>query len=169
LQRVAVIGAGGAGKSTFSRRLAAATGLPLVHLDAEHWGPGWVEPAQQEWRARMQQLVAGERWILDGNFGGTLELRLAACDTVVFLDIPAWRCLWRVLKRRIANHGRTRAGMAAGCIEKLDAGFAWWIVTYGRRRRPAVLARLAALREGQRAVVGRRAQDVVGIHAAQRS
>ena len=168
MQRVVVIGPGGAGKSTFSRRLAQATGLPLVHLDVEHWRPGWVEPSKDQWNARMRQLVAGERWILDGNFGGTMEMRLAACDTVVFLDVPAWRCLWRVLKRRIANHGRAREGMAAGCIEKLDAGFLWWIATYARQRRPAVLARLAALREGQRAVVLRRAKDVEACLAAQR-
>ena len=167
MQRVVVIGPGGAGKSTFSRRLAQATGLPLVHLDVEHWRPGWVEPSKDVWNARMRQLVAGERWILDGNFGGTMEMRLAACDTAVFLDVSAWRCLWRVLKRRIANHGRARDGMASGCIEKLDASFLWWIATYARRRRPAILARLAALRPGQRAVVLRRAKDVEAFLAAQ--
>ena len=99
MQRVIVIGSGGAGKSVFAARLAEGTGLPLIHLDALYWKPGWVAPAPDEWDETMRRLVAGERWIIDGNYSRTLEMRMAACDTAIFLDVP--RAVWR--RRRGAS------------------------------------------------------------------
>ena len=67
MQRVLVIGISAAGKSTFARKLAARTGLPLTHLDGEFWKPGWKVTGHAEWRARIAKLAEREAWILDGN------------------------------------------------------------------------------------------------------
>jgi adenylate kinase family enzyme len=131
--------------------LAQCTGLPLIHLDAFYWRDGWIEPNKQDWISTVDQLLAGEAWIMDGNFGGTLERRLAACDGVIFLDVSPWICLWRVLRRRIQHHGRARPEMPAGCHERLSWEFLWWILSYPAKRRPAILRRLAELR-GERSV-----------------
>lgn len=153
MQRVLVVGAGGAGKSTFAVRLGQRTGLPVVHLDREYWRSGWVEPEPAQWRATIERLIAADRWILDGNFGGTMERRIAACDTIVFLDLPRHLCLWRVLRRRLQYRAAARADMAPGCEERLSLHFLWWIWSYPWRRRPALLRRLQQLRPGQRAVI----------------
>lgn len=153
MRRVLVIGSGGAGKSTFAARLAEHTGLPLIHLDRLYWRPGWTEPPGDEWAETVEQLVQRERWIMDGNYGGTLERRLAACDTVVFLDLPRTVCLTRVLRRRIRFRGRARPDMTPGCPERLSWEFIRWIWTYPARRRPKILKRLYELRAGQRAVI----------------
>ena len=88
MKRVAVIGPPGAGKTTFARRLADKTGLPLIHLDAHFWNPGWVPTPREEWRARHAELLSPDEWIIDGVYPGTLEERVAAADTVIFLDVP---------------------------------------------------------------------------------
>jgi adenylate kinase family enzyme len=157
MQRVIVIGCGGAGKSLFSRQLAAVTGLPLHHLDALYWQPGWKKPAAENWQSTVDALIAQPAWILDGNFGGTLEQRLAASDTVIFLDVPAWLCLWRVVVRRIRHRGRARPDMTEGCHERLDLRFIVWILGYGFQRRPTILRRLSVVQPGRRAVVLRSA------------
>ena len=162
MKRVLVIGPGGAGKSTFAARLAERATLPLIHLDALYWRPGWVEPSKAEWAVTVDGLVARDRWIMDGNYGGSLAPRLAACDTVIFLDMPRWLCLWRVIQRRLRHRRRARPDMAADCPERLDWPFLWWILTYPARRRPGILQRLAALRADQRAVVLRSAGEVEG-------
>src|SRR5207248_9352838 len=108
MKRVLVIGSGGTGKTTVAQRLARRTGLPLIHLDLLYWRPGWQPTPGEEWRETVRRLVAGERWIIDGNYGGTLDLRLAACDTVVFLDLPRVLCLWRVLVRQLRHFCRWR-------------------------------------------------------------
>ncbi|QBB72527.1 DNA topology modulation protein [Pseudolysobacter antarcticus] len=160
MQRFLVIGSGGAGKSTFAMRLAERTGLPLIHLDALYWRAGWIEPAKAEWAARVEQLVTAERWIMDGNFGGTLERRFAACDTVIFLDLSRWLCLWRVLIRRVRYRGQVRPAMAAGCHERLSLRFIGWILGYPQKHRPMILQRLAEMRAEQRVIVLRTPREV---------
>jgi adenylate kinase family enzyme len=142
MRRVLVIGSGGAGKSHFAKQLGERTGLPVTHLDALYWQPGWVPQAPEPWHAQVTEVLAGDRWILDGNYGGTLGLRLAACDTVVFLDLPRRVCLGRVLRRWFSYRGRSRPDMRPDCPEQLTWEFLHWIWTYPKVRRPAVLRRL---------------------------
>jgi adenylate kinase family enzyme len=86
--------------------------------------------------------------VMDGNFGGTLDLRLAACDTVIFLDRPPIVCLGRVIKRRMRHRGESRPDMTPGCPERLDPGFLLWIAFYRLRRRKAILQKLAVAAGG---------------------
>ena len=152
MKRVLVIGSGGAGKSTFSRRLGERLGLEVIHLDKMFWRPGWVEPSKEEWRRTVEELCARETWVMDGNYSGTLDVRLAACDTVVFLDLPRAVCVWRVLKRALMYRNSPRPDMAEGCREKFDAKFLHWVWTYRSRRRPKILARLDELDGDKRAI-----------------
>ena len=86
---------------------------------------------------------------MDGNYGGTLDVRLAAADTVIFLDLPRALCVARALGRALRYWGRSRPDMAAGCPEKLDLKFLRWIWQYPRRNRPVILEKLSRL-EGKR-------------------
>jgi adenylate kinase family enzyme len=100
-RRVLVTGLAGSGKSTFSRSLAARTGLPVIHLDLYFWKPGWVAPSDREWREKQAALLAGDAWIADGNYHETLDLRLERADTVVVLDTPWPVCAGRALVRGV--------------------------------------------------------------------
>jgi adenylate kinase family enzyme len=108
----------------------------------------------------VDQLIAGDSWIIDGNYGGTLDLRLEACDTVVFLDIPRVVCLWRVLRRQIGHLGKTRPELPAGCPERLTWEFLVWIWSYPKSRRGRILERLDALADRKRVVILRSASDM---------
>ncbi len=160
MKRVLVIGTGGSGKSTLARRLAERTPLPLIHLDAHYWRPGWQPTPADEWQTKVQQILTGQAWIIDGNYGGTLDLRLAACDTVIFLDLPRILCLWRVLKRQVRYFGRTRPELSPGCPERLSWEFLTWIWTYPSRRRGDILNRLAGLDQRKRVVILRSSAEV---------
>ncbi|MGK3202110.1 DNA topology modulation protein FlaR [Amycolatopsis sp. MEPSY49] len=129
VERVLVLGCGGSGKSVFARRLGARAGLPVVELDAVFWQPGPVGLSRPEWVARQRELVAGPKWILDGDLGpyDVLEVRLAAADTVVLLNLSPVRCVWRALRR-----GR----------ERWD--FWWWVLGYRWRHLPGLRRVLAA-------------------------
>ena len=152
MRRVIVIGSGGSGKSTLAARLGEATGLPVHHLDAIYWRPGWVATPAGEWKETVAALAAGPEWIMDGNYGGTMELRLAACDTAVFLDLPRSVCMARVLRRWWRHRGGSRPDMAPGCPEQVTGEFLRWIWRYPIDRRPSILRRLQAV-AGEKRVV----------------
>lgn len=111
-RRVLVTGLAGSGKSTFSRTLAAKTGLPLIHLDLQFWEPGWVAPSEDEWREKQRRVLAGDAWIADGNYHETLDLRLERADTIVVLDTPWLLCAGRALLRGVRKSG---GEMPEGC------------------------------------------------------
>ena len=145
MKRVAVIGSGGAGKSVLALELSRRTGLPVIHLDREYWRPGWEPTPEPEWEARVAEMVKGERWIIDGNFGGSMHLRLAAADTIVFLDLPRLVCEWAVITRWLRYRRHSRPDMAPGLHDKLDLRFVRWIWDYPSTRRPGILRQLAEL------------------------
>lgn len=148
MQRVLILGSPGAGKSTFSHRLAARCGLHVVHLDQHYWQPGWREPDADVWHETIKRLLAQPRWIMDGDYGGTLDMRLREADTVFFLDLPRWLCIMRVLKRIRTTYGRTRPDLADGCPERFDWEFMKYVWNYPSNRRPGLVAKLETF-EGQ--------------------
>jgi len=139
-----IVGPSGAGKSTLARRLGTALGVPVIHLDAHYWRPGWKEPSQAEWIAQVDDLLAGDAWIMDGNYSGTFAQRIAAADTIVFLDFPRAQCVYGVMSRWWKTRGRVREDLGPGCPEKLPSpDFLRWIWNYPRKTRPKLLALLS--------------------------
>ena len=142
-QRLLILGCGGSGKSTFSRKLAHAMGLDLHHLDSLYWKPGWNHTPADEWEATVRELIARDSWIIDGSYFGTLDLRLERADAVIFFDLPRLVCIWRVCKRRLQNlRGTNRPGMPAGCPERIYFSFLKWVWRYRKTNRPQVVEKL---------------------------
>ena len=140
MPRVAVIGSGGAGKSTFAEQLGLRLRVPVIHLDRIYWKPGWTPTPAAEWRAAQAAALARPDWIVDGNYGGTLDVRLRAADVVVFFDLPRRTAIAGALRRWIRHRGTEV--QAAGCPERLDLAFLRWIWRFPRDSRPRVLAAL---------------------------
>ncbi len=139
-QRVLIVGCGGAGKSTLAREMGARFCLPVVHLDRLWWLPGWVERSEAAFDADLAAVLKKPRWVMDGNYLHTLPQRAAACDGVVFLDIPPEVCLQGVRERAEEYCGRTRPDMTEGCEERIDAEFEAWIRAFPQETRGRVLS-----------------------------
>lgn len=142
MRRLLVIGPCGAGKSTLSVELGKKLGLPVFHMDQLNWRPGWVEGGKDELRAKVDAITATDRWLIDGNYGGTLEGRLRRADTVVYLDYPIRLCVWRLLRRIATYRGRTRPDMTEGCPERFDLEFFLYLLAWNTGPRPRTEARL---------------------------
>ena len=132
MQRVMIIGPCGAGKSTVSHQLADKLGLPLVHMDQLNWQPGWVDAGNERLRGLLEREVARDRWLIEGNYASTMDLRIERADTIVYLDYPLPLCFFRLIKRIITSYGRTRPDMAEGCPEQFDAKFLLYVLGWNR-------------------------------------
>ena len=135
MERIVIIGCGGAGKSTLARRLGEKLDIPVVHLDKLWWKPGWVESTPEEFDEKLAAELEKPQWIIDGNFNRTMPQRLGKCDTVIYLDFSRLACLMGVFKRIITTHGKVRPDMGEGCPERFDVDFLKWIWYYNRNNR----------------------------------
>ena len=135
MERILIIGCGGAGKSTLARQLGEKTGLPVVHLDQLFWHPGWVESTKDEIDAKIMEELGKPQWIMDGNYNRTLPLRLQSCDTVIYLDFSRFACLFGVMKRVLTTYGTVRPDMAEGCPERFDLDFIKWVWNFNKTKR----------------------------------
>lgn len=139
-QRIVILGPPGSGKSTLARHLGARHGLPVFHLDRAYWRPGWVEADSESFRAEVERIAALPAWVIDGNYTDTIAARFARADTVIYLDLPAWRCTARVLRRTLSSLGRVRPEGPEGCPEQLTFEFLSYTARWNRIRRARNLA-----------------------------
>ena len=147
MRRVIVIGSPGAGKSTFSRELSRLTGLPVIHLDMIWHRPDRTTVTREEFDTRLLESVGSEKWIIDGNYRRTLEMRLDACDTVFLLDYPPEVCLDGVRSRI----GKPRIDMP--WIEtEFDEEFRQFIKDFPKDTLPEIYAALDC-RRGEKTIV----------------
>ena len=134
MKKVIVIGCPGSGKSTVSRALHNKTRIPLYHLDMMYWNADKTTVKKSVFLERLSAAIEKDEWIIDGNYGSTMELRMAACDTVIFLDYPIDVCLEGIKERR----EKPRSDMPWIETEE-DAEFTEFIKNYNEQQKPKVL------------------------------
>ena len=142
--RIIVLGCPGSGKSTFARALAARTGLPVVHLDNIWWRADGTHITRDEFDLALSELLRGEKWIMDGDYSRTYEVRIRACDTIIFLDYPEAVCMAGI---------RARVGQMRPDIpwteSTLDPELVALVQSYRRDNRPQILSLIQKYPEKQ--------------------
>lgn len=133
MKKVMIIGCPGAGKSTFSRKLQEKTGLPLFHLDMLFWNSDKTHVSREEFDKKLDDVLKLDSWIIDGNYGRTLEVRLKKCDFVFLFDFSVETCLNGVN----ARIGKPRSDMP-WIEQEFDEEFKNWIVNFPNRELPHI-------------------------------
>lgn len=141
MERIVVVGCGGSGKSVVARHLANYLGLPITHLDGLYYDEDWNPLPPGQFADVQRQLVARPRWVMDGNYASTLPIRLAAADTVLFLDLPAVACYVGIARRRLRYGGGQHP--AEGVYDRVNASFLRYVASYRRTMRPRICALVA--------------------------
>ncbi|MEL6640377.1 MAG: AAA family ATPase [Pseudomonadota bacterium] len=160
MQRIMIIGGPGSGKSTLARQLGEKLGLPVTHIDQFQFQAGWVEVDPDTRDAQLRKVIAGPRWIIDGNYSSTAEDRMARADTLIWLDISIWRRLWRVALRTIKHYGKSRPDLPHGCPERFSAEFIRYIIATRKTQRAKAAARFERMTRDAQAFQLRSARDV---------
>lgn len=142
MKKVIIIGCPGSGKSTFARALHKKTGIPLFYLDMIYWNPDKTTVSKEVFRERLSKILSENEWIIDGNYGSTMEMRMTECDTVFFLDYSADICLSGIKERM----GKSRPDMPWIETEE-DSEFMEFIGNYNTESRPKVIDLLSKYSE----------------------
>lgn len=136
MQRIAIIGCGGSGKTTIGWQLAAQIGTTITHLDVVYYDDQWNKMDADKFAALQEELVSADSWVIDGNYAGTLPIRLKRADTVIFLDLPPTTCLWGIAQRRMKNRGGQND--ATGVYDRITWGFIKYVWGYRKEMAPRV-------------------------------
>ncbi len=145
MKRIMIMGCSGSGKSTLSNKMHQKLGIKEIPLDLYYLKPNWAETPKLEWEIIVKELSKQESWIMDGNYGGTMDIRIKRADTLIFLDYPTWLCLFRVIKRTIKHYNKVRPGMSNGCRERFSLSFLHYVFTFRMIRRKGILSKLKTL------------------------
>ncbi|SES33438.1 DNA topology modulation protein [Psychrobacillus sp. OK032] len=160
MKKIALIGSGGSGKSTLARKLGKKLNIEVYHLDALFWKANWMMTSKKEQIKVQNELVKKEEWIIDGNYNSTLDIRINAADTIIFVDISRIICTYRVFKRMVQYRGKSRPDMAEGVKERLDFSFLKWVWDYPKTKKPIVLMQLEQLPKNKKIIVLKSPREV---------
>ncbi|MEZ0067240.1 adenylate kinase family enzyme [Streptacidiphilus sp. MAP12-20] len=136
MKRIALIGCGGSGKTWLSKQLGELVDAPVTHLDAVYYDDGWNALDKEKFAAIQEELVSAPAWVIEGNYAGTLPIRLARADTVIFLDLTARVCLWGIAQRRLRYGGGQND--ATGVYDRITWSFLRYVWQYRTTMAPRV-------------------------------
>lgn len=150
--RIAIVGISGSGKSTLANKIGIKLGRPVIHLDKHYWDVGWKErySTKEEFREVVKKMAEADTWIIDGNYRSSIDIRLARADTIIFLDFPKWKCLWRAFKR-VLNR-KQPFDKVEGVKAKIDWPLVKFILTYPQYE---MRAKIESYKEGREVLVAK--------------
>ncbi len=136
MNRIAIIGRPGSGKSTFAVALSNKRHLPVFHLDKIFFTHHWKQRNREEFLKLQQQWIALPQWIIDGNSLKSLEMRYQSADLVIVFLLPKWKCFWRIIQRRFQDKNPVIDDRASNCPEKLSLKLLYYTWSFERRLFP---------------------------------
>lgn len=134
--KILIIGCAGSGKTTLTKKIKELLNLPVIHMDRFYWRKNWQKINDADWENKVKELAQTPNWIMDGNYTTTLSIRLNYASSVIYLDVPRWKCLARVILRRFRwFNNLKRQDMPEGCKEHINWKFYQWVWSYPKRSR----------------------------------
>lgn len=169
MQKIIIIGSCGGGKTTLAYMLSEKLSMEVYDLDDHFWHAGWVITPDDQWRQIQHELVGRDRWIISGTYTSTLDIRIDAADTIIFLDLPLWLCFWRVVKRKIKNYcgleqslpKRVQDNHAFGFKAiRNDLSFLWYVLMFKKKNNRPIRNMLDHIRSHKQVIELRSPKEV---------
>ena len=159
-----IVGCAGSGKTTLAFKLQEKMKLPLIHLDQYYWKPNWQRSNLDDFTQAHDKLCLQDRWIMEGSYMKLLGRRASQADVIIFLDVPRYICLWRVIKRSVCNFGKVIPGNPQDCPQQLFSfeflQFLKWIWNFNRRYKTMILDLLEECKDSKKIYILRCSKEI---------
>lgn len=134
-KKITIFGCCGSGKTYLSLQIHKITKIPLIHLDSLNWSENWIPVEEERFNYLLENEINKDKWIIEGLYNRTVDLRISFSDTIIYLDYSRKVCFFNIIKRWIKNHGKNREGMPNNCKEHIDFPFLKCVWNYNRNYR----------------------------------
>lgn len=163
MKKITILGSPGSGKTTLSRKIASKTGLPLIHLDKYFHDKsyGFSGYGDERWISHVAELSGSKKWIIEGNYRGTLESRFKNADLIIFLDTSRYRSVYGLLGRRVEHRrGKKREEMPEGWVEKLSPGLIKYVWDFKKNRRASLYEAIKEFAPNKEVIILRNPKEI---------
>jgi len=144
INKIAIIGGSGTGKTTLSKNLANKLNLPLYHIDGIHHLKNWEIRDKYERDKIILEIVDKPKWIIDGTYHTTLKQRMENTDLVIYLDYSSIAQVKGALGRWIKNHGKEKEEIP-GCRERMSFEFLMWVWNWRKNKREDIINNISQI------------------------
>ena len=142
--KISIIGGPGSGKSTLAKNLGNELNLPVCHIDSIHHLDNWKVRNKDERDSIILEKISQPKWIMDGTYKDTLEIRLEKSDYIIFLDYPTIAKLYGILSRYYKNKGKEKPDIP-GCKEKMSFTFFLFTAKWNYTKRKFILQKIKSI------------------------
>ncbi len=169
MEKILIIGSCGGGKTTLAYMLSEKLSIEVYDLDDYFWHAGWVVTPDDRWQEIQHELVGRNSWIISGTYTSTLDIRVDAADTIIFLDLPFWLCFWRVIKRKVKNYCGLEQSLPKRVQDthtfgfkaiRSDLSFLWYVLMFKKKNNHPIRKMLDLIRSHKQVIELRSPKEV---------
>jgi len=156
MQKIWITGSSGSGKTTLANIISTKLNIPVYHNDRIFWRSGWQQRPSSEQIEITKEISKRAKWIYEGNRINDCKKdgRYNQCDTIIFLKINRFICLYRFMKRYFKHRGTVRPDISEGCVEKIDIEIIKYIlVDYPNKKNARQKLFAQAMEDGKDVIV----------------
>lgn len=139
--KISIIGAPGTGKTTLAKKLSKIYNIEVTHIDGIHHLDNWKIRDRNERDQILLNIIKKDKWIIDGTYKSTLNIRAKASDLIIWLDYSSLSQIKGILSRWIKNRGKEKSEIP-GCKEKMDKKFLLYVLKYNKTKRKYIIDNL---------------------------
>jgi len=133
INKITIIGGPGTGKSTLANNLAGILSLPVYHIDGIHHLENWQIRDKKERDQIILDIIKNSKWIMDGTYHSTLEMRVKNSDVIIFLNYSTFARLKGILSRYFKNKNKEKPEIP-GCKERMTLEFLKFTIKWNKTK-----------------------------------